>query len=351
MAERTYTESGKLLKQGPIAPCYYFFGPVDLLKDEAIADLLDRCLDPSLRDFNFDQRSAHQLAPEDVDPLCRTLPMMAERRVVVIRDVEAWGRKTRTKAAVLEYLEHPSPETVLILVQGSGEGKADAELLARGTAIAFEPLRREHAERWLERRAASRRVTLAPDAAAHLITVLGDDLGLLAAELEKLSGLNDAGVAVTLAQVESLLGVRHGETTDDWCREVLTGDPGRAVAMLPHLLEQPGVSGVRLLSLLGTHLIGVALVRAQYERGARGRALQSTAWDVIKRVRLFGVSWGDTAALWAQAAPRWPDDHLRRALRAARDADQALKNTTISTEAGILTDLILGVALPTREAA
>jgi DNA polymerase III delta subunit len=180
--------------------------------------------------------------------------------------------------------------------------------------------------------------------------VLGDELGLLAAELEKLAGLSD-GSPLSLEQVESLLGVRHGETTDDWCREVLTGEPGRAVAMLPHLLEQPGVSGVRLLAMLGTHLIGVALVRAHYEKGARGRALQNTAWDVIKRVRLWGVNWGDTAALWARAAPRWSEDHLRRALRAARDADQALKNTSISTEAGILTDLVLGLALPAREAA
>ena len=60
MAAQSYGESGTLLSQGPIAPCYYFFGPVDILKDEAIAGLLDRALDPGLRDFNLDQRSASQ---------------------------------------------------------------------------------------------------------------------------------------------------------------------------------------------------------------------------------------------------------------------------------------------------
>ena len=350
MSSQSYTESGKLLKQGPIAPCYFFHGPVDVLKDEAIADLLDRLLDPSLRDFNLDQRSANQLAPEDVEALCQTLPMMAERRVVVIRDVEAWGRKTRTKAAVLDYLERPSPGTVLILVQTGGEAKPDPDLLAKSTSISFDPLRREHVEKWLERRATARGIRLAPDAAAHLIAVLGDQLGLLAAELEKLAGLSD-GTPLSLEQVESLLGARHGETPDDWCREVLSGDTGRAVAMLPHVLELPGMSGVRLLMLLGTHLVGVALIRAQFESGTRGRALERAAFDAIKRVRLWGVSWSETASLWAAAAPRWPEERIRRALRAARDADQALKTTTISTEAGILTDLILGVALTTREAA
>lgn len=347
---RAYTESGKLLKQGPPPPCYYFYGRVDLLKDEAVADLVDRFLDPALRDFNFDQRSANQLAPEDIEPLCHTVPMMAERRMVVIRDIETWSRKTRARSAVLAYLDKPAPETILILVQGSGEEKTDVELEARSTTIHFDVLGRDHAEKWLEKRAAKRGVSLAPEAAAHLVTVLGDDLGLLAAELEKLAGL--AGNApVSLDQVESILGVRHGETPDDWCREVLMGNPGKAVAMLPHVLDQAGVSGVRLLMQLGTHLTGLAAIRAQYDQGARGRALQSAAWELLKRVRVWGVNWGEAATLWSAGAARWDRDQVRQALRAARDADQALKNTTISTDAGILTDLVLGLSAPAAEAA
>ncbi len=350
MAQRSYAESGKLLKQGPIEPCYYFHGPVDLLKDEALSDLLDRLLDPSLRDFNLDQRSAPDLQPADVETLCATLPMMAERRVVVIRDVEAWARKPKAKAAVLQYLAHAAPETVLVLVQGSGEEKPDPDLADRATTIVFEPLRRDHAERWLQRRAASRGVSLAPDAAEHLLAVLGDELGLLAAELDKLAGLGGSE-PVSLAQVEALLGVRHGETPEDWCRAVLRGETGKAAAMLPHLLEQPGVNGVRLLMLLGTHLVGVALVRAHVERGVRGRALQQAAFDAMRRIRLWGMSWGPTAALWAAAAPEWTEARLRSALRAARDADQALKTTNISGEGGVLTNLVLGLARPAREAA
>ena len=97
MPSRSYVDSAKLLKSGALAPCYYFHGPVDLLKDEALAGLLERSLDPSMRDLNYDQRSATQLAPDDIEALCNTLPMMSERRVVVVRDVEAWGRKAKAK--------------------------------------------------------------------------------------------------------------------------------------------------------------------------------------------------------------------------------------------------------------
>lgn len=350
MASRSYIDSAKLLRSGPIAPCYYFHGPVDLLKDEALAALLDRCLEPSLRDLNYDQRSAAQLAPDDIDALCSTLPMLAERRVVVIRDVEAWGRKARAKAAMLRYLDRPSPETVLILIQGGGEEKTDAELEARSTAIAFEPLRREHAARWFERRAADRGVALEPEAAAHLLASLGDELGLLASELDKLAGLAASG-PVTLAQVEGLIGVRHGESVDDWCRAVLTGQTTRAIAILPHVLDQPGVSGVRLLMTLGTGLVGVAMARSSYDKGLRDRALERSVFEAIRRIRLWGLNWSAAAALWSDAAAQWPAARIGRALRAARDADAALKTTSISGELGILTDLVLSFAVTEREAA
>ncbi len=65
------------LQKGGPAAVYYLHGAEDLLKDEAVRMILDRALDPSLRDFNFDQRSAGQLDPEAVIVLCATLPMMA----------------------------------------------------------------------------------------------------------------------------------------------------------------------------------------------------------------------------------------------------------------------------------
>lgn len=345
-----YGESGKLLAQGPIAPAYYFFGPVDVLKDEALAGLLDRALDPALRDFNYDQRSAAQLQPEDVEALCTTLPMMAERRVVVIRDVEAWAKRARARGAVLRYLDRPSPETMLILVQGGGEPDGDPELTARATAIDFQPLSDARAEKWVARRAQQLGVTLEPAASRLLLTAVEGDLGWLAAELAKLAGLG-GGEAVTVAQVEALMGVRHGETQFDWRDAVLRDQPDRALAMLPHVLEQSGVSGVKLVSLLGASLVGLGAMRVIHDRGTRGRALAAAGFDLLKRTRAAVGPWGDTVSLWTSSAAAWPLPRVRAAVRAARAADLALKSTTISDEQGTLTDLVLGVAFARQEAA
>src|ERR687891_1187010 len=89
------------LQKGELAPVYYFYGAEDVLKDEAVRMILDKALDPSRRDFNFDQRSAANLDAEEVHALCNTLPMLAERRVVVIRDVESWRKKSGGRSEFL----------------------------------------------------------------------------------------------------------------------------------------------------------------------------------------------------------------------------------------------------------
>src|SRR5262245_59738124 len=105
----------KALRKGEVPGVIYLHGTEDVLKEEAIAEILDRAVASTLRDFNVDQVSAADLAPERAETLCNTLPMMAERRVVVIRDVEAWAKRAKGRAAILRFLERPAPETILIL--------------------------------------------------------------------------------------------------------------------------------------------------------------------------------------------------------------------------------------------
>ena len=351
MPAQTYDALLRAVAKGDLAPVYYLYGPQDVLKDEAVQAITDRALDPALRDFNFDQRSAGQLDPEAIFALCTTLPMMAERRVVVLREVEGWTRKPKVRAAFLRYLEQPVPETVVILVQGSAEEEPDKELVRGAWAVPCEALPADRARRWLLRRAGMLGVVLEDAAADHLIAVADGDLGALAAELQKLAALG-GGAPLSVELVGELVGVRRGETTFDWRDAVLDGQAGRAATMITPLLDQPGVTAVRLVTLLGTSLIGVGLARSHYDRGARGGALQQRMFEKIRAVRLFGLSeWKAESGRWARWAAAWPAQRVREGIRAARDADQALKNTTVSDERGILTDLVLRLTVPHVEAA
>ena len=333
------------LNKGEVAPVYYLHGHEDVLKDEAVRMILDRTLDPVLRDFNFDQRSAAHLDPEEIHSLCNTLPMLAERRVVVFRDVEGWKRKTKGRAEFLRYLERPSRETVVVLVQGSAEDAEDKELSRGAYTVRFDPLPAERAEKWVLRRAGQLGLELDPETGRHLVRSVGSDLGALQSELAKLASL-PSGETLTPERVGELVGIRQGETLWDWREAVLNGESGRAVALLMPVLAQPGVSGVRLVMQLGTALVGVGIARTLYDKGLRGRTLEDAVFKVLLRNRPFGLlGYKEEAASWARWAPQWPVPRIRAALRAARTTDESLKNTTVSDERGLLTDLVLQVTM------
>ena len=341
----------RALQKGRLEPVYYLHGPEDILKDEAVRLILDRALDPSLRDFNFDQRSAGQLDPEAVAVLCATLPMMADRRVVLLRDVEGWKRRPKTRAAFLEYLARPAAETLVILVQSSTENEVDKDLARGAYSVSCDPLPEERALKWLARRAAELDVSLEDDAARHLLQAVGNDLGAVAAELQKLAAL-PSGAPLTVAQVAGLVGVRHGETIYDWRDAVLDGDGARAVGLLTPLLDQPGVTAVKLITLLGTTLVGVGIARSHYDRKTRGAALDDVIFKTLLRLRIWGLpEFKKESVRWARWASSWNARRIRAALRDARDADQALKSTTVTDERGILAGLVLELTVPKAEAA
>ncbi|MGH7513110.1 MAG: hypothetical protein ACREOQ_09325, partial [Gemmatimonadales bacterium] len=205
--------------------------------------------------------------------------------------------------------------------------------------------------RWLLRRAARLGVALEDAAADHLLAATGGELGGVAAELEKLRAL-PPDPPLTAEQVGALVGVRHGETIYDWRDAALDGAAGRAARMIGPLLDQSGVTAVRLISLLGTSLVGVGLARSHYDRHVRAVQLERLVLERLRQLRVFGLpDWKEESARWARWAAAWPAARIRNALRAARDADQALKNTTVSDEGGILTHLVLRLAVERREAA
>lgn len=356
MAETTLKALHQAIEAGKLAPAYYFHGTEEGLKDEAVDRLLDAVLDPGLRDFNLEQRSLAQLDPEGLDTVLNSLPMMAERRVVILRDIEQIKRKTKLKRVLERYLEQPAEGTVLVMVESADpkgeESKPDAALAKGAKVVSFKTLEIDPAVRWVLREASRKGVTLSEDAATHLVHVTGTSILALRSELDKVYALGE-GVEVDADRIGELVGVRRGETPFDWRDAVLTDRTDRALAMLDTVLSQSGVSGVRLVSLLGQGLIGAGLAAPVVRRVRNPKAMVGAIiTQVLTRLRPAGLGkWGDEAAGWARWAPHWPMDRIRRGLRATLEADKALKSTRISDETGVITDLVLTLRHTRQEAA
>jgi DNA polymerase-3 subunit delta len=330
------------LKHGAPRPVYYLHGTEDVLKDEAIRALLDRAVAPDARAFNLDVRYAVEVDPERFDTLVNTPPMFAPPRAVVLRALDDVKRGSALHKALLAYLAAPNPTTLLVLVQGAGEPDPD---LARGSVtVGMEPLPESRVARWVTHRAAALGVTLEPEAQELLRDVTGSDLQQLATELEKLAALA-AGRPVTAADVTAAVGVRRGETIKDLVGAALARRAPEAAALLEPVLRQSGVTGVRVITHLGTALLGTALARAERDRGVAAHRLVPVLVSHMRQARMFGVSYQEEAERWTEWAARWSPEELRDALRRTLATDRALKSTTVTDERGLVLDLLLSLGV------
>jgi len=340
----------RALKRNAPDPVYYLYGDEDVLKEDVVDALRDAVLEPSTRDFNCDIRDATDLDAESLDALVETPPMLAERRLVVLRAIEGWKAKAGPRERLVRYLQKPNPTTVLVLIQGAGEEPL-ADYSRSATSVNLEPLAPERAAKWVAHRAKKAGLAIEPEAADDLVSAVAGDLRAIEAELGKLGGVA-AGRAINPEDVAQQVGVRHGETAYDLADAALARDGPRAAQLVHAVLAQSDWSGVRVLSLLGTMLIGLALARAELDRGRSGRALTDALVEALRRTRPPKLRrYGEEAARWARSAEQWTAAEISAAIAAALAADQALKNTTLTDEVGILEQLVLGFAVRNEVAA
>jgi DNA polymerase-3 subunit delta len=349
-AQHSFDSAYRSVKRGDPEAAYYLTGEEELLKDELVELVMDRAVDPSCRDFNIDIRSASEVNGEAFHSLVETPPMLAERRVVVIKNVDQWRKNSKVWQVVHRYLDSPSPNTVLVLQAGAGQ-KPDRKLAQAAVHVAVQPLNPDRLRRWIAVKAERAGFELTEAATEHLLNATGSDLAHLAMEVEKLATVATSDRPVEVDLVAQMVGVRRGETLHDWVDAVLMRDIPRAAATLEPVLSAAGVSGVRMLNALGTGLVGVRIAVALLQNGVSARRLEGDLFNAIRSRRPFGLrSWRHEAALWAQVARNWSSAEITQALHLAYECDRALKSTTLSDEKGTLTSLLLSLS-PLAEAA
>ena len=359
------------LATGAFAPVYYFYGDDDYQKDDAVRLLVGAAVDPATRDFNFETVRGAEADAGALGSLLGTPPMMAERRAVVLRDAGALKKDAR--AALDRYLERPAPDTVLLLVSPAGAKPDRALLAAAGAAGAFEfaPLREDRLLRWISHHAATAlgaRVT--PEAARLLQEAVGNDLPQLAAELDKLAsyaqsyavgaikGGADGALVIDEDAVADVVGVRRGETLADLLDAVARQDAGAAADLVPHVLSLPKSSAVTAVMALATQTLALAWGGARRARGTSVGALAGNGPDgymtLLKELgnAYTGRPWGEAVRAWTGAVDRWTAPALDQALDLLLQADVALKETGVSSDAQLLSTLVLALcALPQAQGA
>jgi DNA polymerase-3 subunit delta len=339
------------LEQRVFDRVYLFHGDDDYLKEEKIRALIDRATDPGTRDFNLEAKRAAEVDAGSLGLALDSLPMMAERRVLIVRDVTMLKKDAR--AVLAKYLERPAPDTLLVLVAATG-AKPDTALMDAATAIDFRPLNDGELAKWVAHRASALGVTIDARAAELLCGATGNDLALLAGEIDKLRSYTN-GDAIDEAAIAAIVGVRHGETLGDLLDLVAQRKSADAIALLERVLAQPKTTGVSIVMALTTQALAIGWLLAARERGLAQHQFERELFGLLKEnpSSVAGRPWGEAVKAWVRALRHWDDAAIDRAVALLLAADAALKDTRISSEEQLLTSLLLAMTAgaPRRAAA
>jgi DNA polymerase III subunit delta len=301
----------------PVAGGAFFLsGDEGFLREEAVAAVLTAHLDPATRDFNLDQLRGGETGAEQLASLLATPPMMAERRVVVVRDAQ--GLSPKAREAVSAFARAPEEGTVLVLsatIPPGSRARFYDELRKHAVSVDFSSLSADDAPGWLMERGRSEHgIEVEPDAARLLVSGMGVELGALASELRKLADYAAERGRVTIEDVRAVGG--SVPRVDRWAWFDLVADRrfDAAIERLPVLLDQ-GETAVGVLIGLSGVLTRVALVRAGGASELERQLSPHQRW-LIRRV--------------TPQARRWTLPQLEAALEELLRADRLAKSASLT---------------------
>lgn len=240
---------GEALKQiaaGDLAPVYLVLGDDDLEKAE-LAAAFEQAVDEGLRAFNVERLDGAEATLRQVVEAAATLPMLAPRRVVVVRRAErclAPKRESRAAASDLaafeQYLASPYPHACLVLVASGLDRRrrTTARLLEAATQVTGDELASvADAERWVRRRVAAAGRSIDASAARFVAARVGPDLPRLRGEVDRLLLFIGDEPAVSLDDARMVAGPAAAH--DDWAvaRAIERGQAATALSELALIVE------------------------------------------------------------------------------------------------------------------
>jgi DNA polymerase-3 subunit delta len=174
------------LRRGILSPVYLFFGQEDFLVEETVEAVIDAALKPEERGFNLDVVQAGETDARDIVSHASSFPMMANRRVVVARDVDKLQAKDLEILSA--YVENPSPSTVLVLVAAKPDLRKRPFVTVKRTGFVLElkPLYENQLPVWITERIERQGRKISPEACRLMAGYVGTSLREITSEIEKL---------------------------------------------------------------------------------------------------------------------------------------------------------------------
>ena len=319
----TEAELKKRLKEG-LAPLYFLYGEECYLTAHYAAQIAEKAVGKDdMGGFNLQKLDGQSVSFDQIEEAVEALPLMAERKCVVIRDFDV-AAAGAAQERLLNLAGDPPESCVTVFWQDAVQPdlKKNAKWRAfaaavdkTGLCVQFPRKTTGDIVKLLVSGAARRGSALTPDNAKLLVERCGDDLNLLLNEIDKLSALAGGG-EITREHIETAATKNLEASVFDLSKALLQNNYERSYTILNTLFYQKEEPVAILAVLSGAY---ADLYRAKAAAQA-GVPAESLAADFGYR----GREWRLRNA--ARDSARLSLPMLRQSLEILAQADGQLKS-------------------------
>jgi len=233
------------LQEGLRDTTYYFWGDDALLLEDALKRVIDRVIPDSPRDFNCDIFYPSSTVAEIRDAIT-TVPFMAKRRVVVLKDFHQFPEDTVKD--ILPCIEDPPDTTCVILLSMKAPPKGFNIKKTYNLTI-----NEKEMPSWVKGFSLQKGIRLTDDAIDLLLEFTGYDTGLISMEIEKLTHLKTR--VITEKEIINSVTMMRQFTSFEFIDSLLEGKKAKVLRIIRAMFDEGNAVDVAtsLLGVLNWH--------------------------------------------------------------------------------------------------
>ena len=323
---------------GPTFPAYLVRGHDDVALGDAVRALVTELVGPAEASLVVEELAGDDYEMRALVEAAQTPAFLAERRVVVARDVGRFS--TADAAPLIAYLTDPLATTALVLVSGGGQlarALVDAVKKVGHVVEADVPSGRGRST-WLAAQLKQAPVRLDAAASAAVADHLGEDLSRLPGLLATLAAAYGPGARLDADEVAQYLGAAGSVAPWELTDAIDRGDPAAAVGHLRRLLEGGGRHPLVVMASLHTHF--ARMLRLDGDPDVVDEKSAAAALGMTGSTFPAKKALTQTRRLGGEA--------IKRAILLLADADLALKGTIDWPGELVLEVLVARLAVASR---
>jgi DNA polymerase-3 subunit delta len=344
MAKQTENDALQVLKAaikvGEPANLYIFHGEEVFLLHHYLEQLKKKVLDELTESFNLHRFTAETFDLRDFADAVENLPMMAERTLVQVDDIDIFKLNEDNRNKLVEVLSDIPDYCTVVFTYETVGWKPDKRLkklwdaVSKGQIVEFVKQNQRDLITWIQRHFAAQKKQIAPELCAYLVDITDGTMTSLAGEIKKIaafSGSDTICKADIDAVTEPVLDAVVFRMTD----QLGAGDYGAALQTLQKLLKMQQ-EPIVILGAIGGHFRRLSTARTLLDHGKNYSELQ----------KLYGLA--DYPAKKAMdAAHRFSQTFCARAAELILETDYKMK-TSFDDQDRLLEMLILQLAMEAR---